>query len=91
MTYLPNLCECPPSHFTEGLPHSSSDVEEARGVRSVESEDAMVKVARDSRLARIDALRNFLVRPLDYTLEHMIKYLFCGQQCLYSDWVTSPD
>ena len=54
----------PFDHFlvADGLPHSGSDVSELLSRHARAAEDPMVKVAKDSRLARIDALRNFLVR-----------------------------
>ena len=54
----------PFDHFllADGLPHSGSDVSELLSRHGRAAEDSVVKVARDSRLARIDALRNFLVR-----------------------------
>ena len=56
--------DCPIDHFlvADGLPHSGSDVSELLSRPGRAAGDPMVKVARDSRLARIDALRNFLVR-----------------------------
>ena len=46
--------------FADCLPHSP-DVEMVLARHSREAGDPVIKVARDSKLARIDALRNFLV------------------------------
>ena len=46
--------------FADCLPHSP-DVEMVLARHARAAGDPVVKVARDSKLARIDALRNFLV------------------------------